>query len=44
MRTMLVLDYRGWLALECRLRGDPVRSLQQAATVLRHALPRRAAA
>ena len=44
VRTLLELDYRGWLALECRLRGDPVRALQQAATVLRHAMPRRAAA
>jgi sugar phosphate isomerase/epimerase len=44
VRTLLELDYGGWLALECRLRGDPVRALQEAATVLRHALPRRAAA
>ncbi|MEH0935507.1 sugar phosphate isomerase/epimerase family protein [Micromonospora psammae] len=44
LRTLLDLRYRGWLALECRLRGDPVRALQQAATVLRHAQPRRAAA
>ena len=44
VRTLLELDYRGWLALECRLRGDPVRALHQAATVLRHALPRQAAA
>ncbi|MEU7846770.1 sugar phosphate isomerase/epimerase family protein [Micromonospora parva] len=44
VRTLLELDYRGWLSLECRLRGDPVRALQQAATVLRHALPRRSAA
>ncbi|MFC0006679.1 sugar phosphate isomerase/epimerase family protein [Micromonospora siamensis] len=44
LRTLLELDYRGWLALECRLRGDPVRALQQAATVLRHAQPRQAAA
>ncbi|MFG2104568.1 Sugar phosphate isomerase/epimerase [Micromonospora echinaurantiaca] len=44
LRTLLEIDYRGWLALECRLRGDPVRALQQAATVLRHAQPRQAAA
>ncbi|MGC5334018.1 sugar phosphate isomerase/epimerase family protein [Micromonospora sp. DT62] len=44
LRTLLELDYRGWLALECRLRGDPVRALHQAAAVLRHAQPRQAAA
>ncbi|MGC4790492.1 TIM barrel protein [Micromonospora sp. DT178] len=44
VRTLLEIDYRGWLALECRLRGDPVRALHQAATVLRHAQPRQAAA
>ncbi|MEV4215071.1 sugar phosphate isomerase/epimerase family protein [Micromonospora sp. NPDC049662] len=44
VRTLLELDYRGWLSLECRLRGDPVRALAEAVTVLRHALPRRAAA
>ncbi|MFG2011169.1 TIM barrel protein [Micromonospora sp. NPDC048868] len=44
LRTLLEIDYRGWLALECRLRGDPVRALHQAAAVLRHAQPRQAAA
>ncbi|MFF5173392.1 sugar phosphate isomerase/epimerase family protein [Micromonospora sp. NPDC000089] len=44
LRTLLEIGYRGWLALECRLRGDPVRALQQAAVVLRHAQPRQAAA
>ncbi|RLK25021.1 sugar phosphate isomerase/epimerase [Micromonospora sp. M71_S20] len=44
VRTLLEIDYRGWLALECRLRGDPVRALHQAAAVLRHAQPRQAAA
>lgn len=44
VRTLLEIGYGGWLALECRLRGDPVRALQQAATVLRHAEPRQAAA
>ncbi|MFI7575797.1 sugar phosphate isomerase/epimerase family protein [Micromonospora sp. NPDC049497] len=44
LRTLLDIRYTGWLALECRLRGDPVRALQQAATVLRHAQPRAAAA
>ncbi|NBE83226.1 sugar phosphate isomerase/epimerase family protein [Micromonospora rubida] len=44
VRTLLEVDYRGWLALECRLRGEPVRALQQAATVLRHAEPKRAVA
>jgi sugar phosphate isomerase/epimerase len=44
LRTLREIDYHGWLALECRLRGDPVRALQQAATVLRHAQPRQAAA
>ncbi|MCI4061139.1 sugar phosphate isomerase/epimerase [Micromonospora sp. R77] len=38
------IGYPGWLALECRLRGDPLRALRQAATVLRDAEPRRAAA
>ena len=44
VRTLLEIDYRGWLALECRLRGDPVSALHQAAAVLRHASPRQAAA
>ncbi|GAB3183363.1 sugar phosphate isomerase/epimerase [Micromonospora palomenae] len=44
LRTLRDIGYPGWLALECRLRGDPVRALQQAATVLRHAQPRQAAA
>ncbi len=44
LRTLLEIGYPGWLALECRLRGDPVRALQQAATVLRLAQSRRAAA
>ncbi|MEH0844028.1 sugar phosphate isomerase/epimerase family protein [Micromonospora sp. CPCC 205711] len=44
LRTLAEIRYPGWLALECRLRGDPVRALQQAATVLRHAQPRQAAA
>ncbi|MER7416951.1 sugar phosphate isomerase/epimerase family protein [Micromonospora peucetia] len=44
VRTLLEIDYRGWLALECRLRGDPVRALHQAAAVLRHAQPRQTAA
>ncbi|MGC4806228.1 TIM barrel protein [Micromonospora sp. DT233] len=44
LRTLLEIDYRGWLALECRLRGDPVRALHQAATVLRHAQPKQVAA
>ncbi|MGC5022563.1 sugar phosphate isomerase/epimerase family protein [Micromonospora sp. DT47] len=44
VRTLLEIGYSGWLALECRLRADPVRALQQAATVLRHAQPRQAAA
>ncbi|WP_320066169.1 sugar phosphate isomerase/epimerase family protein [Micromonospora sp. RTGN7] len=44
VRTLLEIDYRGWLALECRLRGEPVRALHQATTVLRHAEPRQVAA
>ncbi|MGB2569946.1 sugar phosphate isomerase/epimerase family protein [Micromonospora citrea] len=44
LRTLRDIGYPGWLALECRLRGDPVRALQQAAIVLRHAQPRQAAA
>ncbi|MFD0787877.1 TIM barrel protein, partial [Micromonospora azadirachtae] len=40
VRTLLEIGYQGWLALEGRLRGDPVRALQQAVTVLRHAEPR----
>ncbi|GGM23948.1 MULTISPECIES: sugar phosphate isomerase/epimerase family protein [Micromonospora] len=44
LRTLDELGYPGWLALECRLRGDPVRALHQAATVLHNAEPRRAAA
>ncbi|MGC4896684.1 sugar phosphate isomerase/epimerase family protein [Micromonospora sp. DT31] len=36
--------YPGWLAVECRLRGEPVQALRQAAAVLGHAGPRRAAA
>ncbi len=44
LRTLHEIGYPGWLALECRLRGDPVRALQQAATVLRRAQPHRAAA
>ncbi|MER6596687.1 sugar phosphate isomerase/epimerase family protein, partial [Micromonospora purpureochromogenes] len=31
LRTLRDIGYPGWLALECRLRGDPVRALQQAA-------------
>ncbi|MER7458758.1 sugar phosphate isomerase/epimerase family protein [Micromonospora sp. NPDC126480] len=44
LRTLHEIGYPGWLALECRLRGDPVGALQQAATVLRRAQPGRAAA
>ncbi|WP_232290428.1 sugar phosphate isomerase/epimerase family protein [Micromonospora sp. ATCC 39149] len=44
VRTLRDLGYPGWLALECRLRGEPVQALQQAVTVLRHAESRRVAA
>ncbi|NES15988.1 MULTISPECIES: TIM barrel protein [Micromonospora] len=44
LRTLDEIGYPGWLALECRLRGEPVAALRQAATVLRQAGPRRAAA
>lgn len=37
------VDWSGWLAVECRLRGEPVEALRQAATVLRRARPRPAA-
>jgi sugar phosphate isomerase/epimerase len=42
--TLDELGYPGWLALECRLRGEPVAALRQAATVLTQGRPRRAAA
>ncbi|WP_319463753.1 sugar phosphate isomerase/epimerase family protein [Micromonospora sp. RTP1Z1] len=42
--TLRDIDYRGWLALECRLRGEPLAALRQAATVLTHARPWQAAA
>ncbi|RZU75064.1 sugar phosphate isomerase/epimerase [Micromonospora kangleipakensis] len=44
LRTLHEIDYRGWLALECRLRGEPLAALRQAATVLTHAKPWQAAA
>ncbi|MFI6159991.1 sugar phosphate isomerase/epimerase family protein [Micromonospora sp. PTRAS2] len=44
VRTLRDLGYPGWLALGCRLRGEPVQALHQAVTVLRHAEPRRMAA
>lgn len=42
--TLDDLGYAGWLALECRLRGEPVAALRQAAAVLGPAPHRRAAA
>ncbi|WP_409074527.1 sugar phosphate isomerase/epimerase family protein [Micromonospora chalcea] len=42
--TLDAIGYTGWLALECRLRGEPVATLRQAATALAQARPRRAAA
>lgn len=39
-RTLTDVRYPGWLTVGCRLRGEPVRALQQAVTVLRHAQPR----
>ncbi|WP_446220170.1 sugar phosphate isomerase/epimerase family protein [Micromonospora sp. IBHARD004] len=44
LRTLHDVDYRGWLALECRLRGEPLAALRQAATVLTHAQQWQAAA
>ncbi|MBM0227536.1 MULTISPECIES: sugar phosphate isomerase/epimerase family protein [Micromonospora] len=44
LRTLHDIDYRGWLAVECRLRGEPLAALRQAATVLTHAQPWQAAA
>ncbi|MDZ5446859.1 sugar phosphate isomerase/epimerase family protein [Micromonospora sp. 4G57] len=44
LRTLHDIDYRGWLALECRLRGEPLAALRQAAAVLTHAQPWQAAA
>ncbi|MFC0032407.1 sugar phosphate isomerase/epimerase family protein [Micromonospora chaiyaphumensis] len=44
LATLAEIGYPGWLALECRLRGEPVAALRQAATVLGQAGPRRAAA
>lgn len=44
LRTLDEIGYPGWLALECRLRGEPVAALRQAAAVLGHAGPWRAAA
>ncbi|GHJ16275.1 MULTISPECIES: sugar phosphate isomerase/epimerase family protein [unclassified Micromonospora] len=42
--TLAGIGYPGWLALECRLRGEPVAALRQAAAVLTSVRPRRAAA
>ncbi|GAA4576201.1 sugar phosphate isomerase/epimerase [Micromonospora coerulea] len=42
--TLGEIDYRGWLALECRLRGEPVVALREAATVLTGAQSWQAAA
>jgi sugar phosphate isomerase/epimerase len=42
--TLDELGYPGWLALECRLRGEPVAALRQAATVLTQGRPRQVAA
>ncbi|HEY0697041.1 MAG TPA: sugar phosphate isomerase/epimerase family protein [Micromonospora sp.] len=36
--TLREVDYQGYVALECRLRGEPLAALEQAATVLRRAL------
>jgi sugar phosphate isomerase/epimerase len=44
LATLDGIGYAGWLALECRLRGEPVAALRQAATVLSQARPSRAAA
>ncbi|MEE3922351.1 TIM barrel protein [Micromonospora sp. BRA006-A] len=44
LATLDAIGYTGWLALECRLRGEPVAALRQAATALAQARPRRAAA
>ena len=44
LRTLHDIDYRGWLALECRLRGEPLAALRQAAAVLTRAQPWQAAA
>jgi sugar phosphate isomerase/epimerase len=36
--TLDRIGYAGWVALECRLRGEPMAALRQAASVLRLAL------
>lgn len=38
MSALREIDYHGYVALECRLRGDPETALHQAAAVLRQAL------